>query len=145
MESTTDETLKALAKSKFRNSIKLSRDDAAYLGRLDQTKIQSHAERFVRERLADAEPVRDGKQTPWKGHPVFSAQHATATCCRGCLAKWHAIEKGKPLSETEISLIVTLIVAWLDRQPLPAETKSTRKESLPLFEFYAVDDHCGDQ
>ena len=28
----------------------------------------------------------DGK-TPMRGHPVFIAQHATATCCRGCLAQ----------------------------------------------------------
>ncbi len=25
----------------------------------------------------------------------FIAQHATATCCRGCLAKWHNIPQGK--------------------------------------------------
>ncbi len=29
-----------------------------------------------------AEPRNDGKQTPFRGHPVFTAQHATATCCR---------------------------------------------------------------
>ena len=28
-----------------------------------------------------------------KGHPVFIAQHATASCCRGCLWKWYSIEK----------------------------------------------------
>lgn len=37
----------------------------------------------------------DGKQTPMRGHPVFIAQHATATCCRECLKKWHNIKKRK--------------------------------------------------
>ncbi|XNM60750.1 DUF4186 family protein [Escherichia coli] len=43
---------------------------------------------FLAKRLS-ALPVNDGKQTPMRGHPVFIAQHATATCCRGCVAKWH--------------------------------------------------------
>jgi hypothetical protein len=33
-----------------------------------------------------------------RGHPVFIAQHATATCCRGCLAKWHDIPAGRALT-----------------------------------------------
>jgi len=38
--------------------------------------------------------VNDGKQTPMRGHPVFIAQHATATCCRECIRKWHKIVVG---------------------------------------------------
>ena len=41
------------------------------------------------KRIAPKEPLNDGKQTPMKGHPVFIAQHATATCCRECTRKWH--------------------------------------------------------
>jgi hypothetical protein len=47
--------------------------------------IDRHAADFVAGRLAPALPNNDGKQTPMRGHPVFIAQHATATCCRGCL------------------------------------------------------------
>lgn len=47
--------------------------------------IDRHAADFIRQRLAPAAPINDGKQTPMRGHPVFIAQHATATCCRGCL------------------------------------------------------------
>ena len=43
---------------------------------------------------------------PGVGHPVFVAEHATATCCRGCLAKWHGIEKGRVLSAEEIDYVV---------------------------------------
>ncbi|SUH15716.1 putative cytoplasmic protein [Salmonella enterica subsp. enterica] len=55
----------------------------------------------------------DGKQTPMRGHPVFIAQHATATCCRGCLAKWHQIPQGEPLSEAQQQYIVSVIHYWL--------------------------------
>ncbi len=48
-----------------------------------------------------------------RGHPVFIAQHATATCCRGCLEKWHAIPYGRALSEPEQDYIVQVIHRWL--------------------------------
>lgn len=51
-----------------------------------------------------------------KGHPVFFAQHATATCCRGCLEKWHGIEKGRALSEDEQRYVVDVILRWISRQ-----------------------------
>ncbi len=51
-----------------------------------------------------------------KGHPVFIAQHATATCCRGCIQKWHRLKKGKELSAQEIEFLVELIMKWIEGQ-----------------------------
>lgn len=81
--------------------------------------LEEHAEKFITERLATAAPANDGKQTPMKGHPVFLAQHACACCCRGCLDKWHAIPKGRPLTEEEKSFVVRLLLAWITRQTGP--------------------------
>ena len=50
-----------------------------------------------------------------KGHPVFVAQHATATCCRGCLHKWHGIEEKRKLTKEEIDYIVDVIIEWIKR------------------------------
>ncbi len=75
-----------------------------------------HTEDFIRKRLAPAYPDKDGKQTPFKGHPVFIAQHATACCCRSCLEKWHRIKKGKALSENEIAYISAVIEHWLRQE-----------------------------
>jgi predicted Fe-S protein YdhL (DUF1289 family) len=47
---------------------------------------------------------------------VFVAQHATATCCRGCLAKWHGIELGQALTDEEQAHVVATIMRWLDEQ-----------------------------
>ena len=55
--------------------------------------------------LANAKPAdipNDGRQTPMRNHPVFVAQHATATCCRGCLARWHGIPPGRELTADDI-------------------------------------------
>lgn len=72
-----------------------------------------HIDEPVVKRLAPALPANDGKQTPMRGHPVFIAQHATATCCRGCLAKWHNIPQGVSLSEEQQRYIVAVIYHWL--------------------------------
>ena len=78
--------------------------------------IADHAADFVSKRLAPAEPKNDGKQTPMRGHPVFIAQHATACCCRGCLAKWHGIPQGVPLSAEQQVYIVGMLMSWMRRE-----------------------------
>ena len=52
--------------------------------------------------------VNDGKQTPMRGHPVFIAQHATATCCRECIRKWHKMQPGKELSQVQQEYLETM-------------------------------------
>jgi len=78
--------------------------------------IAGHAADLIGNRLAPAAPANDGKQTPYRGHPVFVAQHATATCCRTCLHRWHHIDKGRPLTAVEQGYVVDVIMTWLRRQ-----------------------------
>jgi len=108
-----DALLAALARSKFRSRFRLGAKEADYLQQKTLPVVLEHGRQFVLQRLAPAEPVNDGRQTPMRGHPVFLAQHATATCCRGCLARWHGIAKGRPLRPEEIDYIVSVIQRWL--------------------------------
>nr|WP_294914977.1 DUF4186 domain-containing protein [uncultured Neokomagataea sp.] len=123
--------LTRLQRSPFRTRFTLSARDQRYLSTRAMTTITQHAQHFIQTRLAPAFPHHDGKQTPMRGHPVFTAQHATASCCRGCLAKWHNIPEGRPLSKSEQHFISALIGAWLERQPRQVTT--TRKQ-LELFQ-----------
>ncbi|HEX8638279.1 MAG TPA: DUF4186 family protein, partial [Pyrinomonadaceae bacterium] len=50
-----------------------------------------------------------------RNHPVFVAQHATATCCRGCLEKWHDIAKERELNDAEKQHVVEIIKRWLSQ------------------------------
>ena len=102
--------------SAFRRGFSLREKEREYLRSRGMETVLLHAADFVAKRLAPAEPVNDGKQTPFKGHPVFVAQHATATCCRGCLEKWHAIPQGRELSADEQTHVVEAIETWLARQ-----------------------------
>jgi uncharacterized protein DUF4186 len=114
-----DAVFAALATSRFRRRFALGPAERAYLADKGTATVLEHARRFVAERLAPAAPRNDGKQTPWRGHPVFVAQHATATCCRGCLAKWHGIAAGRPLAAEEEAHVVAAIARWLDRAAAP--------------------------
>ena len=105
--------LQALSKSKFRTGFKLKEKEKEYIKAKGLDTIEKHAYDFITQRLAPKEIANDGKQTPMKGHPVFIAQHATATCCRGCLYKWHKIRKGKELTQKEIKYVVDLIMEWI--------------------------------
>jgi hypothetical protein len=108
-----DEVFEKLARSPFRRRFTLGDKDRAYLADRGLPTVLSHAGDFVAKRLAPATPPNDGKQTPWRGHPVFVAQHATGTCCRSCLAKWHGIAGGHELSSEEQEHVVAAIKRWL--------------------------------
>lgn len=108
--------LDRLARSNFRSRFKLRAKELDYIKDKGLDKIRSHAVDFIRDRVAPAEPVNDGKQTPMRGHPVFIAQHATATCCRGCIEKWHKFPKGIQLTDNQQEYLVNVIMEWLLRQ-----------------------------
>ena len=71
---------------------------------------------IIFKREAPAFIHNDGKQTPTKGHPVFVAQHATATCCRECIRKWHKIQPGKELSRIQQDYLVDVIITWIQSE-----------------------------
>jgi predicted Fe-S protein YdhL (DUF1289 family) len=118
-----DDLFHALAQSKFRRRFRLRGPDLSYLRGKGMDTVLRHADEMIAARLAPAAPLNDGKQTPMRGHPVFLAQHATGTCCRGCLAKWHRIPKGRELTPDERAYVVSVIERWIREQEsaAPAE------------------------
>ena len=111
-----EEVFERLKRSAFRRRFRLGVGERAYVQAKGMGTIREHAEAFVRGRLAPAAPRNDGKQTPMRGHPVFVAQHATATCCRGCLEKWWRVSRGRELTETEQAKFVRFLMAWIERE-----------------------------
>jgi hypothetical protein len=114
--------LRRLRNDRFRRSFRLRGADLGYLHEKGIESVLEHAHDFIATRLAPADPPNDGRQTPWRGHPVFVAQHATATCCRSCLEQWHGIERGTALSESEQAWAVRIIEAWLSDHAGPSPT-----------------------
>ncbi|MDE0159544.1 MAG: DUF4186 domain-containing protein [Candidatus Dadabacteria bacterium] len=116
-----ENVFRRLSRSRFRSGVRLNAKETSYLRQKGLPEVLLHGRDFLEKRLAPALPPNDGKQTPWGGHPVFRAQHATATCCRSCLLKWHGIPKKRKLTEQEIDYILLVIEMWLSVQSAPQE------------------------
>ena len=109
------DVLTKLQKSKFRSRFKLSLFDKYYINDKSVHVIKKHTYDFF-DRKLKIKLKNDGMQTPWKRHPVFVDQHATATCYRKCLEKWHGISKSKILNEKQLNYCVNMIMKWIRRQ-----------------------------
>ncbi|MDD5921625.1 MAG: DUF4186 domain-containing protein [Eubacteriales bacterium] len=120
----SEDPLYRLSQSDFRRKFHLDSKDMEYIDKKGMDVIRDHAADFVLKRLASAEIPNDGRQTPFRGHPVFKAQHASACCCRGCMQAWHGIPKGRALTKEEQSFAVDLMMEWIRRQM--EEKKSKR-------------------
>ena len=128
-----------LAQSDFRARFRLNAKDREAAQTKGDALLRQHALEIITKRLAPAQIANDGHQTPMKGHPVFTAQHATACCCRQCFAKWWRVPAGRPLSEKETEWAVGLITRWIAREleKPAAQVRSRppkRGESGSLFE-----------
>jgi len=110
-----DRRIDALARQPFRARFHLRGRERAEVQLRGMTTIRKHAGEVLAKRVAPAEPVKDGRQTRYRGHPVFVAQHATATCCRTCLERWHRIPKGHALTADEQAYAVDVICRWIER------------------------------
>jgi uncharacterized protein DUF4186 len=110
-----DERLNEITRQPFRAKFHLRGRDRATAILRGPAALRTHAHELIAQRLAPAEPRNDGRQTPYRGHPVFVAQHATATCCRSCLRKNHGIEQGAELTPEQREYVVEVICRWIER------------------------------
>ena len=108
--------LNSLDNSKFRSSFHLRNYMKEYINSKGIDTIEKHCDDFINKNLKIYNKEKDGHQTPTKNHPVFIAQHATATCCRGCIEKWYHIPKEKELNDKEIKSIKAIIMSWINRE-----------------------------
>jgi hypothetical protein len=111
-----DRRLDAIGRQPFRARFHLRGRERALAESAGPVTMRRHAADLIGKRLAPASPLNDGKQTPYRGHPVFVAQHATATCCRSCLLRWHEIPQGRELTAGERAYVVDVIIRWMQRE-----------------------------
>lgn len=109
-----DRKLAEIARHPFRAKFHLRPREVEMVERRGLGTVRQHALELLRTRLAPASPAKDGRQTPWGGHPVFRAQHATGTCCRCCLERTHGIAKGLALTEEQLAYVVDIICRWVE-------------------------------
>jgi hypothetical protein len=115
--------LRYLNKSKFRGRFRLDDADRFKAILMGREKLLDDAKEILAKNLNNpGNSENDGRQTPYHGHPVFTAQHATATCCRKCMLKWHRIPMFRDLRETELNYCADLIVKWIEKETVRSHT-----------------------
>lgn len=136
-----DRRLDAIARHPFRAKFHLRGPELTKARLTGASTLRWHAYDLIGKRLAPAAPYKDGRQTPYRGHPVFVAQHATATCCRTCLRRLHGIPEGRELNRRERAYVVDVICRWIEREvagpsgggsprppgEIPADTEGTSR------------------
>jgi hypothetical protein len=111
-----DELLERIGRQPFRAKFRLRGRDRGLAQLRGAERVRREARELLAKRLVPAHPLNDGRQTPYRGHPVFVAQHATGTCCRSCLSRNHGIEPGRELTTEEQHYVVDVICRWIDRE-----------------------------
>jgi Domain of unknown function (DUF4186) len=95
-----------------------------YALRKGRVGLREAAEQRIRSSVGKT-TSRDGRQTPWKGNALYYAQHATACCCRRCIAYWHGIPEAEPLTEAQIAYFADLCLRYVfERMPSLPEAGS---------------------
>lgn len=88
------------------------------------------------DRMIGYSPRRDFSQTAMlRGTILHWARHATACCCRRCIAYWHDIPMSATLTEEDIQYLQTLVTRYIDlRLPgldsVPAHASAHEVEAL---------------
>jgi hypothetical protein len=129
-----DERIERIGRQPFRARFHLRGRDRATAILRGPSRLRVDARNLIEQRIAPAFPRNDGKQTPYRGHPVFVAQHATATCCRSCLARNHGIEPGRDLTPEQLDYVVDVIMRWIDgelEQAVPGAAPSPSGRRRP--------------
>ncbi|WP_345831049.1 DUF4186 domain-containing protein [Erwinia sp. HDF1-3R] len=132
-----DDLFQRLSHSPFRRRFKLGSAEYQYCLSKGEEAIGQHATDFISARLAPAEPPNDGRQTPMRGHPVFIAQHATATCCRSCLHKWHGVNQHQEMTAEQQARAIAAILRWIGQEmqrPAPLTKPRKSQKSRPKKE-----------
>ena len=102
-----------------------------YAKRKGRVGMQIAAQKCIRSSVGPKEPFHDGWQTPGEGkgksHAIlYYAQHATACCCRTCIAEWHDIPAGRALTKNEIDYLADLVCKYVDER-VPGLTENGEK------------------
>jgi hypothetical protein len=81
--------------------------------RKGKSGTQKAAQHRLRKYICVEDFYMDGRQTPKRGDIIYYAQHATATCCRKCIAQWHGIPEDRAVTDEEFRYLTNLIMLYV--------------------------------
>lgn len=97
--------------------IPLSQYAINYARRKGSVGLRHAAQKTIRNAVGNPIHPAQGRQTPREtkltANTIHYAQHATACCCRKCLAEWHGIPMDRVLSDGEISYLTDIVMLYV--------------------------------
>lgn len=128
------DVFKRLKKSSICNKFQLREHEWSYLANRGLDGILLEGRTLIIQRYKECESTHCCKNSPIRHHPILVALHATGTCCRESLFKWHGIDKSIDLREKDIFYILLILKEWFVRQVHPVNLDSNENtEQLNLF------------
>lgn len=112
-------TFQSLKKELLRHVCWVNNIDERAIQRAKQRgilRIKQRAKEIIRKKIGHPAKTRwDNMCTPKQGTEIIHyAQHATATCCRKCLKRWHNVPLDVDLTDSQIEFCVGLIEQFVE-------------------------------
>jgi hypothetical protein len=101
--------------NKFNQSFHLNYQEKQYIKQQGYLTLEKQAKHIITSKLK-TKPTNDGRQTPFRGNPIFKAQHATACSSRKAIQRWHRIPSYRQLTEEEIHHLTNKIMTWIRKE-----------------------------
>lgn len=127
------ETFKRLKRSRVCSKFTLNDHEWAYLANRGLDAILLEGRTLLVKRFSEVDKSHSCKSEPLRHHPIYIALHATGSCCRTSLWKWHGIPKDIELKEKDIFFILLILKEWFIRLEKPSHLVESEKEQLSLF------------
>jgi hypothetical protein len=129
-----DYTFESLKKELLRHVCWVNKIDK---GAIDKAKergremILGKAKEIITKKIAKVPTSHyDYLCTPKKGDEIVHyGQHATATCCRKCLERWHNIPQDIVLNESQIDYCVDLVALYI-KDRIPDLQKNPQRDKM---------------
>jgi hypothetical protein len=97
--------------------MKIDKEAIEYALQRGRELLETHARKQLKAKIGRWNELYDGRQTPLMGREIINyAQHATATCCRKCLALWHGFDRTKMLTEEQLEFCTKLVMLYVEEK-----------------------------
>jgi len=87
-----------------------------YALRKGKIELINTVEKRIRASVKAPVDAFDGRRTKWEGNPIHYGQHATATCCRKCIERWHNVPRDEELTEKQVKYFTHLVIMFLEER-----------------------------
>jgi hypothetical protein len=105
----------------------LDQKSREHLSKTPRIETRSRIRKELAKVVGPPRPFRDGNRVPvdgekLEGHPIFYAQHATASCCKKCAYYWWGLPRDKQYTDAQIDFLTDMCMGFFDaRGYLPKE------------------------